>query len=323
MESLPFKLKNKILDVTNSKSISSIAQVQKLWSGYGSLLRFFLNDGDHKSVIVKYIDLSTTKQHPKGWNSKTSHQRKVNSYKVEINFYKNYNFLRNINSYFPKYIYSEFNEDKIIIILEDLGDLGFTKVVNNPNDNEINLCLKWLAEFHSRAFNTQNNGIWKIGSYWHLDTRQDEFKKMASSKLKELASKINTKLNSAKFKTIIHGDAKTANFCFTKDSSKVAAVDFQYVGYGSPVKDLIYFLGSALDENELFHNFHNYKDLYYSHLEQSVNDLDFKSLKLEIEELWKFAFADFERFLLGWMPEHKKLTKFSNIITQEVINLIS
>ena len=54
-----------------------------------------------------------------------------------------------------------------------------------------------------------------------------------------------------KFKTIVHGDAKLANFCFSHDLSNVAAVDFQYVGGGCGMKDVAYFLGSCLNDQEL------------------------------------------------------------------------
>ena len=74
---------------------------------------------------------------------------------------------------------------------------------------------------------------------------------MKESLLKEKASLIDKKLNTAKYKTIIHGDAKIANFCFAEDSTKVAAVDFQYVGSGVGIKDVVYFLGSVLNESEL------------------------------------------------------------------------
>ena len=73
---------------------------------------------------------------------------------------------------------------------------------------------------------------------------------MKDSPLKENAFLIDEKLYQSSFKTIVHGDAKLANFCFTKDGCRSAAVDFQYVGGGCGMKDVAYFLGSCLTEEE-------------------------------------------------------------------------
>ena len=92
--------------------------------------------------------------------------------------------------------------------------------------------------------------LWQKGSYWHLSTRPDELKAMQHSKLKDAAKSIDEQLNNCKYKTLIHGDAKVANFCFADDMSSVAAVDFQYVGGGCGMKDVAYFLGSCLSSSE-------------------------------------------------------------------------
>lgn len=69
-------------------------------------------------------------------------------------------------------------------------------------------------------------------------TRPDELSAMKPSHLKGAAEAIDSKLNQCKFQTIVHGDAKVANFCFTPDSKSIAAVDFQYVGSGCGMKDV-------------------------------------------------------------------------------------
>lgn len=90
---------------------------------------------------------------------------------------------------------------------------------------------------HPRGWDT----LWKQGTYWHLSTRPEELAKMLDSPLKQHASHIDEKLDECSFKTIVHGDAKLANFCFTKSGTKSAAVDFQYVGGGCGMKDVAYF----------------------------------------------------------------------------------
>lgn len=321
------KIYDRILKITNSNSIESIELVQKLWSDYGRLERLKLNAGENSSLILKLIDLKNRLNHPRGWNTNRSHQRKLDSYRVEINFYKNYKFLADSNSYFPELIYSSFDDDLIILVLEDLKEAGYPKALQSAGENEIKLCLKWLANFHAKGFNASNKGIWQKGTYWHLGTRQDEFNKMSNSHLKKYANKIDQVLDSAKFKTIIHGDAKLANFCFSNNSDKVAAVDFQYVGFGTPAKDLVYFLGSVLDDEGLENYFDNYKANYYIELEKSISknelELNFLDIRNDIERMWELAVADFERFLLGWMPNHRKLTSFSKKITDQVLERIS
>ena len=56
------------------------------------------------------------------------------------------------------------------------------------------------------------------------------------------------KLSAAKYQSLVHGDAKLANFCFTANGERVAVLDFQYVGGGCGMKDVAYFVGSCLDE---------------------------------------------------------------------------
>ena len=118
-----------------------------------------------------------------------------------------------------------------------------------------------------------------------------------------------------------HG-AKVANFCFSDDGSKVAAVDFQYVGGGVGVKDLAYFLGSCFTEDEcqLYEN--SILDFYFETLLAFLPNLELKE-KVDLEQEWRtlypMAWADFNRFLLGWMPTHQKLTSHALAKTNEAL----
>ena len=138
---------------------------------------------------------------------------------------------------------------------------------------------------------------------------------MAESDLKDKAEAIALRLKEAKYQTIIHGDAKVANFCFSEDMQSPAAVDFQYVGGGCGMKDVVYFMGSCLDEYECEKYEEKILDYYFQGLKIALSKKGKAHLFKEIEKEWRglyaFAWADFSRFLLGWMPEHQKLNGYS------------
>ena len=151
--------------------------------------------------------------------------------------------------------------------------------------------------------------------------------------MKNSAQQIDSALNSARFKTLLHGDAKLANFCFS-DDGRVAAVDFQYVGRGIGIKDVMYFLGSCLPDGQLWAKHDEYIDYYFAQLKgvllrghvteanednvnkQAIADLvpDNTVWADELEQEWRkllpLAWADFNRFLQGWSPEHIKINDF-------------
>lgn len=147
---------------------------------------------------------------------------------------------------------------------------------------------------------------------------------MSESPLKETASFIDNQLNSANYKTTLHGDAKIANFCFAEDSSKVAAVDFQYVGSGVGIKDLVYFLSSVLNEAELEKFSVELMGYYFNQLNYFIKyydiEINFNELKKEWQSLYPYAIADFQRFLFGWMPTHYKLNGYTRKVTEELLS---
>lgn len=75
--------KNRLLILTKSKNITDIQLIQGVWGGYGQLLRVKLSGGEIKSLVLKLINMPKPEDHPKGWNTKLSHQRKLFSYQVE------------------------------------------------------------------------------------------------------------------------------------------------------------------------------------------------------------------------------------------------
>ncbi len=307
------KLERIILNTTNSTQIIEEDLLQKLWSGYGELSRV---KTDKTSVIVKRIQFPTNTDHPKGWSGDFAHKRKIKSYKVEMNWYKNYN--SSVDSYSPKF-HSCGNISKFqYIILEDLEELGF-KTKESISYQEIKNTIKWLANFHGKYLNTKPEGLWDTGTYWHLATRPDELEALKEKNLKSSAKKIDKKLNSCKYQTLVHGDAKLANFLYQDES--VAAVDFQYVGGGVGVKDFAYFLSSVLNSNELFEKEKELLDFYFMELRVVLNDTINKD---ELETMWRklysYAWCDLYRFLKGWSPTHYKLNSYIENISQKVLD---
>lgn len=315
-----------ILESTGANSFHERELVQELWSGYGAIKRLELKGSNYPTIIAKHIRFPLDIDHPRGWNSETSHLRKVKSYEVEKHWYQNFAKECKPNCKVATPILVQGNSIEHIILLEDLDNSGFAIRKNHLDFKEVKWVLDWLAHFHATFLGRKPEGLWKIGSYWHLETRPDEYTAMENSPLKQKAEKIDQILNSAKFQTIIHGDAKVANFCFSVQGPKVAAVDFQYVGGGCGMKDIAYLLGSCLSSEELGlweeellkHYFIQLECL----LEKHYPHLEFKELEEEWRFLYPFAWADFQRFLLGWMPSHKKLHSHSQSKVDEALSLM-
>jgi hypothetical protein len=313
------KLKKSILSITNSDTILDVQLIQNLWSGYGELNRIILNNN---SVIVKLIKCPSSLDHPRGWNSDISHKRKVKSYEVETAWYKKHN-QKIENANFPKYLTSNNIDDTKYLILEDLKTKGF-EPQSTIEWEQVKLCLRWLAIFHAKHLDATPTDLWKIGTYWHLDTRPDELQILEDTQLKEAAPIIDRKLNDAKFKTIVHGDAKLANFLFIEN--EVSAVDFQYVGGGVGVKDVAYFLSSIYNEVELIQTEKECLDYYFLELEIALkrfnSSVNTSELETEWRDLYPFAWCDFYRFLKGWSPGHYKLNTYSEKMKDKVLKCI-
>jgi len=311
-----------LLKVTNSSACEEIEIIQSLWSGYGRVSRYQLADSPMRTVVVKFISLNQSSEHPRGWNTDVSHIRKVKSYQVETHWYKEWNQICTSNCRTPKFI-SSFSEGKDQwIILEDLN-VGFPLRKQHLEFSEVKICLKWLANFHASFLAQDPKGLWKIGTYWHLNTRPDEFEKIEHRELKSKAHLIDEVLNQCKYQTIVHGDAKLANFCFSEDGESTATVDFQYVGGGCGMKDVAYFLGSCLSSSECELYQSELLDFYFSELEQSFEsatfEIDFKELEQEWRRMYPIACADFTRFLFGWMPSHQKINKYNLSLMNSVL----
>ena len=315
--------KEHLLKATNSSDCEEVEVIQSLWSNYGKISRYRLAGSADATVVVKHIALTKSTQHPRGWNTDKGHNRKVKSYEVETYWYEKWSQLCTKDCLIPKFIGS-FSEGKDQwIILEDLN-VNFPSRKDELSYSEIKVCLKWLANFHATFLGKKPKGLWEVGTYWHLETRPDEFEKMEHQELKSKAHVIDELLNQGKFQTIVHGDAKLANFCFSENGKNVAAVDFQYVGGGCGMKDVTYFLGSCLSNSDYEIYEIELIDFYFSELQialdSSNSNVDFKELENEWRKLYPIACTDFIRFLLGWMPSHQKINKHNLNVMNAVLS---
>ncbi len=318
-------LKTLVKELLQVESVTELEIIQSLWSGYGYIKRFQVNSGP-RTVIVKHIELPLDNQHPRGWNTNTSHQRKIKSYQVETAWYKNYNHLCTANSRTPQLIAEKETPNGFLLILEDLDAVGYPLRKGSLNWNEIRNCIHWLANFHATFLNSNCDQLWETGTYWHLKTRPDELNQLTDFALKEAAPLIDQILNSCPYQTLVHGDAKVANFCFS-ESEEVSALDFQYIGQGIGVKDLAYFIGSCLSEADCEKYEATLLDIYFSKLISEINKNEKEINTTLLEDSWRklypYAWTDFHRFLKGWSPGHWKLNSYSEKMAQFVLKDLS
>jgi hypothetical protein len=307
----------------NASSVQKVEVLQTLWSGYGEIVRLALTGAEVPSVILKHIVLPEQNQHPRGWNTDRSHLRKVRSYHVETAWYSRWSEKCNENCRIPRCFGSGRVGEEQYILLEDLDAAGFPARRTELSRTEIDACLQWLASFHATFLAETPVDLWNVGTYWHLATRPDELAAMSDKTLQKAAPWIDKRLNSCRFQTFVHGDAKVANFCFSEDGTDVAAVDFQYVGGGCGMKDVAYFLGSCLDEELCEYWEEELLATYFHSLRQGLSEqqkaIDCSALEQEWRELYPIAWTDFTRFLQGWMPTHWKLNGYTRTLATQVL----
>ena len=311
-----------ILEITGADRLEHLGIVQTLWSGYGSIVRIGLEGSDVSSVIVKHVQPEGGK-HPRGWNTDLSHQRKLKSYEVETNWYRYQNNKGiNKNARIPESFGVKTSDNEFLLVMEDLDASGYSHRRSSVNQNEMHLCVQWLAAFHASCMGMSSEGLWETGTYWHLETRPDELEQLGDPQLRACAPMIDAKLKSSTFQTLVHGDAKLANFCFSVEGSGVAAVDFQYVGGGCGMKDLAYFVGSCFRDREAEEREEEVLNLYFKELSSFMEAFDkgicMQELEADWRPLYRVAWADFHRFMKGWSPGHWKLSDYSERVTREV-----
>ncbi len=297
---------------------TDVEHVQSLWSGYGEIVRVHLTNANVPSVIVKWVEPPHDRSHPRGWTGRASHERKLRSYRVEQCFYTDW-----IPDFTPshrtaKCYQAEATQHGWRFLLEDLDGSGFARRCMSLDHSQIDNCLRWLASFHAHFLGKKPTGLWQTGTYWHLATRKDELKALKDPQLRDAAPKLDAVLNNCRYRTLIHGDAKVANFCFGKND--VAAVDFQYVGGGCGIKDVAYFLSSCLTDGECEAQAQQHLDTYFAFLRSHLkDDLDKDAVVNEWRSLYPAAWADFHRFLAGWAPDHWKIHRYTRKMSEQAI----
>lgn len=319
----PADLARRIRRLSGAEQVTLEARLQQLWGGYGELWRVALTrPAGVVSAIVKQV------QPPPGPQDR-SHRRKLRSYAVERAFYERYaaRCLEAPDCRVPRALGLTSEGGGWLFVLEDLDASGFAARSNHASEEQIAATLRWLATFHARFLNTPPEELWSTGTYWHLATRPDELAAMRHAALRRAASGIDRALEQARFKTLVHGDAKLENVCFSSDSRRAALVDFQYVGGGVGVKDLAYFLSSCVAPRACEKLVPGYVDAYFEELGRAVRelrpDVDAAALEREWRALFPLAWVDFYRFLLGWAAESLGDEPYSELLTEQVLASLS
>ena len=314
-------LQSLVCEIMQARDVTDAQLVQTLWSGYGQIVRMHLRDSPiAMTVIVKQITPPTAETaNRRGWSGDIAHNRKLRSYQVETNWYRNWISRCTHGCRVPRCYAARPQTTGEVIVLEDLDAAGYPIRTQQLSDGRLHACLRWLANLHALFLNISPDGLWPIGTYWHLETRPEEWAAMEESRLKEAAVKIDQRLNECRFQTIVHGDAKVANFCFAADENQVAAVDFQYVGGGCGIKDVAYLMGSCLSESECESREQECLKVYFAELRSKLDESLAESVESEWRELFPWAWADFHRFLMGWCATHPKLTGYSKRMVDRVL----
>ncbi len=309
-------------EALQATTVSISQPLQSLWGNQGSIVRVLSDSEEHPSAVLKLIRQNRQATHPRGWNSDVSFARKAHSYGVESHWYAHYARRCSPMCKVPQALGVQASDTQRLILLEDLS-VDYPLHGDQFAVGQAAVCLSWLANFHALFMHSCAEGLWEQGSYWHLATRQEEYAVMADGVLKQHAGALDERLRNAAYQTLVHGDAKVANFCFSAEMKDVAAVDFQYVGKGCGMRDVVYLLGSCLSEADCFEHEQILLSGYFDTLRRALEPNVSASLSEAVEHEWRglydIAWADFHRFLAGWMPSHTKINGYTRMVTDRAI----
>lgn len=193
------------------------------------------------------------------------------------------------------------------------------------------VAMKWLAGFHAAFWGLdipelattveaplkvenpdETKGVWRQGGYWYLDTRREELESMVDSQEYEwlspaVAETVQDLLRREDVpgRTLIHGDMKAANIVFSETWKECAMYDFQYVGKGLGVQDIVKLLGTSVgrqimrDDGLVERLLTGYHEELARRLEAMGKDLGGYTREV-MEKQLEVAMVDWYRFQAGW-----------------------
>jgi hypothetical protein len=289
-----------IASVTGASAARRADRIQSLWSGYGELFRVALQGGPYATAVVKWA------QPPELAADEASDARKRRSYEVETAFYRELSARCDDRCRVARFLGARSDGERWILVLEDLDAAGFGERRRRLDAAPLDACLAWLASFHARFLGERPESLWPTGTYWHLATRTGELAAIEDPAFREVAPVLDRALSRGVHRSLVHGDAKEANFCFRRGGRAVAAVDFQYVGGGCGIRDVAYLLHGRSDTPP-DGSAPPHLDTYFHHLRRALGErdgVDADAVEEEWRALYPVARADFLRFLAGWAPSH-------------------
>lgn len=277
-----------VAEVSEARGVRRVAPVRGLWGAWGTLVRVELEAGPRATVVVKAA------RPPPRRGDEVGHDRKVRSYAVEATFLRRF-APRAPRT--PQLIAARIEGERTTVVMEDLVAAGFTLPVRDDASlATLEPCIAWLADLHAAFLGAAPGELFAEGSYWHLATRPTELAVMEHDGLRAAARELDARLAGVRHRTILHGDAKEANFLARADGA-VAAVDFQYAGGGCGMRDVAYLLAGRADD-EAFEA--RGLDLYFRHLHRALGPERASAVEDEWRPLHRVAWLDFQRFLSGW-----------------------
>jgi len=196
----------------------------------------------------------------------------------------------------PKFYGLVKNDEKTIgILLENLYDSSPSNKLNcnlNKNPCYAYHIIKSMAKMHVHFWNRElkqefsflrNTVDPLFCPSWNefINKRRDLFKKnwchvLSSTQLKMVDricdnfSNVQESLANEN-QTLIHGDIKSPNIFYNTNTNPPFFIDWQYVGIGKGVQDLIFFLIESFDTDVLQIRFHELCNLYLTEVNKNSN----------------------------------------------------